>query len=48
LNDVVCIAEGRIGVEGMEIHLFAGVDELARLVAVERRPARLFCRPLRG
>ena len=28
LNDVVCIAEGMIGTEGMEIHVYAGVHEL--------------------
>ena len=28
LNDVVCIAEGRISAEGMEIHLYAGIHEL--------------------
>jgi hypothetical protein len=28
LNDVVCIAEGEIGAEGIEIHLYVGVHEL--------------------
>jgi hypothetical protein len=28
LNDVVCIAEGVIGTEGMEIHVYAGIHEL--------------------
>jgi hypothetical protein len=28
LNDVVCIAEGRIGDGGMEIHLYAGIHEM--------------------
>jgi hypothetical protein len=28
LNDVVCIAEGVIGDEGMRIHVYAGVNEL--------------------
>ena len=27
LNDVVCIAEGTIGAEGMEIHVYAGVHD---------------------
>jgi len=28
LNDVVCIAEGMIGTEGMEIHVYAGVHDM--------------------
>lgn len=28
LNDVVCIAEGRIGEEGIELHLFAAMHEM--------------------
>ncbi len=28
LNDLVCNAEGRIGAEGTEIHLYAGIHEL--------------------
>ena len=28
LNDLVCIAEGRISAAGMEIHLYAGIHEL--------------------
>lgn len=28
LNDVVCIADGTIGVEGMEIHVYAGIHDL--------------------
>jgi Protein of unknown function (DUF3237) len=28
LNDVVCIAEGTIGAEGMEIHVYAGIHDL--------------------
>jgi hypothetical protein len=28
LNDVVCIAEGTISVEGMEIHIYAGIHEM--------------------
>ncbi len=28
LNDVVCIAEGRIDADGIEIHLYAGIHEL--------------------
>jgi hypothetical protein len=29
LNDVVCIVEGTITAEGMEIHIFAGIHELS-------------------
>jgi len=29
LNDVVCIAEGQIGAEGIEIHLYTGIHELS-------------------
>ena len=28
LNDLVCIAEGRIGAGGIELHLYAGIHEL--------------------
>jgi hypothetical protein len=28
LNDVVCIAEGTISAEGMEIHIYAGIHEM--------------------
>jgi hypothetical protein len=28
LNDVVCIAEGRIDADGIEIHLYVGINEL--------------------
>ena len=28
LNDVVCIGEGTIGADGMEIHIYAGIPEL--------------------
>ena len=28
LNDVVCIAEGTISGNGMEIHVFAGISEM--------------------
>jgi hypothetical protein len=28
LNDVVCIAEGMIGDEGMDVHVYVGVHEL--------------------
>jgi hypothetical protein len=28
LNDVVCIAEGRIADEGMHLHVYSGVHEL--------------------
>jgi uncharacterized protein DUF3237 len=28
LNDVVCIAEGRIAAKGMEIHVYTGIHEL--------------------
>ncbi len=28
LNDVVCIAEGTISAEGMEIRIYAGIHEL--------------------
>ena len=27
LNDVVCIAEGTIGAEGIEIHIYAGIHD---------------------
>jgi hypothetical protein len=28
LNDVVCIGEGTIGAEGMEIHMYAGIPDM--------------------
>jgi hypothetical protein len=29
LNDVVCVAEGRIGADGIELHLYAAIHELS-------------------
>ena len=39
LNDIVCIAEGRIDVDGMHVRVFAGVHETRRVVRGRRTRA---------